>query len=109
MAGSLSSLDGARLLYGPGEQQQFFGQGGLAGIGMADDSEIPASIYFSSLVLFHVNTFDVVFYAKNKPGFESPVYFFGSYYNAFFPKVNGSRGQQQVKRGEAALLKSDQI
>jgi hypothetical protein len=88
MTGGLSGLDGTRLLYGPAKQQQFFSQSGLAGIGMADDSEIPPSIHFSSMVFIHVKTLNVAFRQKNralKARFKILYY-----YNAFIPKVNGT-------------------
>ncbi|HSM75524.1 MAG TPA: hypothetical protein VK852_12840 [Desulfobacterales bacterium] len=39
MAGGLAGLDGAGQLDGAAEKEQFFGQGGLAGVGVADDAE----------------------------------------------------------------------
>jgi len=64
MTGGLSGRDGTRLLYSPAEQQEFFSQSGLAGIGMADDSEIPPLIHFSSMVFLHVKTLNMAFRHK---------------------------------------------
>jgi hypothetical protein len=72
MAGGLSSLDGTRLLYGPAKQQEFFSQRGFAGIGMADNSEIPTPIHFFFMVFFHFIILKMA-YRHKKTGPKSPV------------------------------------
>jgi len=46
MALDLARLDRPGEVDGAAEQQQFFGEGGLAGVGMADDAEGPPLGYF---------------------------------------------------------------
>ena len=47
-------FDRPRHLDGAAEEQQLFGQGGLAGIGMADDAEGAALLYFFEVLTAHV-------------------------------------------------------
>ena len=47
MAGGLAPLDRARHLDGAAEQQQLFGQGGLARVGVGDDGKSASFAYFS--------------------------------------------------------------
>jgi hypothetical protein len=54
MAAGLARPDGPGLLYGPAKEQQFFRQGGFPGVGMTDDPEIAAAVYFSAMVLIQI-------------------------------------------------------
>ena len=50
----LARFDCPRHLNGAAEQQQLFGEGGLAGVGMADDAEGAALLYFFEVLTAHV-------------------------------------------------------
>jgi hypothetical protein len=53
MAAALPGPDLSGLLDGAAEEQQLLGDGGLAGIGVADDGEGTATIYFILIKLLH--------------------------------------------------------
>ncbi len=53
MAGGLAGFDGPGQLDGPAVQKQFFRQRGLPGIGMTDDAESPALVYFFLVIDSH--------------------------------------------------------
>jgi len=53
MAGGILGLDRPGLLDGSAEKEQLFGQRGLAGIRMADDSKSPSAVYFFLSMMVH--------------------------------------------------------
>ena len=56
MAGALAGPDLAGLLDGAAEEEELFGDGGLAGIRVADDGEGSSFLYFLLVEQFHKRT-----------------------------------------------------
>jgi hypothetical protein len=53
MPGALAGTDFSRLLNGPSEKEQFFGNGGFSGIGMTDNGKGTAFLNFYLVTQFH--------------------------------------------------------